>query len=343
MRVGALLECLDGDNAAACDDALPVLVTTLAICSIAFFVTSRRAPTTPAPDAQRVLPIVVVVTGGSRGIGYQIARRICISSSNASTAATIIITARKIPSAGVAQLSAQFPECTVVGQALDVRKPSSCAELAAWVQQNYPQCNTLVNNAGVAEGPADCMAVNFYGTRNMSLALWRLLEANQGRIINVSSAVGQLTSNGSGCPLAGSCKSNQFAPAILEQLLNCKTVQALSALADRFEANRVASIICLGQQAEPGWPQGAYATSKSFETQLARVQSNRPRVGVVACCPGLCRTELSNSWGYYFAKWCFGVSAFEGADTPAWLAVCADAEFQLLNGKFVRERQSAPY
>ena len=172
----------------------------------------------------------------------------------------------------------------------------------------------------------------------------------------------------------GSGKAGGFSAKLRARLLSATlTLRELDEMVAGFESARVGNAIRAGDadadadrslRAED-YPRYAYAASKTFETMLSRVlaatashiadidgpdsdsvgKSRQAQpVEVTACCPGLCRTGLGGrSISFFFAKWLFGVSAFEGADTPAWLAVCSSEEFAGCLGRLVRNRASVQF
>jgi hypothetical protein len=179
----------------------------------------------------------------------------------------------------------------------------------------------------------------------------------------------------------GSGKAGGFSAKLRARLLSATlTLRELDEMVAGFESARVGNAVRAGDAARAGnadvdadrslraddYPRYAYAASKTFETMLSRVlaattashiddidgpdsnsvgKSRQAQpVEVTACCPGLCRTGLGGrSISFFFAKWLFGVSAFEGADTPAWLAVCSSEEFAGCLGRLVRNRASVQF
>ena len=172
----------------------------------------------------------------------------------------------------------------------------------------------------------------------------------------------------------GSGKAGGFSAKLRARLLSATlTLRELDEMVAGFESARVGNAVRAGDADVDAdrslrvddYPRYAYAASKTFETMLSRVlaatashmddidgpdsdsvgKSRQAQpVEVTACCPGLCRTGLGGrSVSFFFAKWLFGVSAFEGADTPAWLAVCSSEEFAGCLGRLVRNRASVQF
>jgi NAD(P)-dependent dehydrogenase (short-subunit alcohol dehydrogenase family) len=101
--------------------------------------------TTQATDLFSVHGKTAVVTGGSRGIGFMIAKGLV------EAGASVIISARKAEACEQAatELSA-FGTCVAVPADLSVS--SGVDTLAAAVQERFGHLNVLVNNAGVSWG-----------------------------------------------------------------------------------------------------------------------------------------------------------------------------------------------
>src|ERR1019366_8596213 len=108
------------------------------------------------PSRPRLLGKVTVVTGGSRGIGFAIARTL------AAEGCSVVITGRdgaKLAKSA-AELRRFLPKKShahndhvveVVVEVCDVRDPDSVAALFAMVKQRFGKIDVLVNNAGIAQ------------------------------------------------------------------------------------------------------------------------------------------------------------------------------------------------
>jgi NAD(P)-dependent dehydrogenase (short-subunit alcohol dehydrogenase family) len=133
---------------------------------------------------------VVVVTGGSRGIGRSIAeaftregaQTVIASSSESNLAAA----SKQIAAAGLAPLA-------VVG---DLRKLEGCQNVLAKVQEQFKRCDILVNSAGATragnfvdlpdEAWLDGYALKFFACVRMCRLFWPLLKAAEGHVVNIS-------------------------------------------------------------------------------------------------------------------------------------------------------------
>jgi short chain dehydrogenase len=143
---------------------------------------------------------IIVVTGGNRGIGFEICRQL------ASRGAQVVLTARK-PDAGqeaVKQLGAQNQ--SVQFHPLDTTRAESIAALCEFLEQSFGHLDALVNNAGIitkeeASGlevklvaVRETLETNTLAPLHLSQALVPLLKRSKaGRIVNISSGMGQLS------------------------------------------------------------------------------------------------------------------------------------------------------
>ena len=148
---------------------------------------------------------VIVVTGGNRGIGFEICRQL------AARGARVVLTARK-PAAGAAamkKLAAQ--KLAAEFHPLDVTDADSIAALRDFLRDTYGRVDVLINNAGIiAKGEAPGLKVdlttvratletNALGPLHLAQTLAPLLKhSKSARIVNMSSGMGALTDNSGG-------------------------------------------------------------------------------------------------------------------------------------------------
>jgi NAD(P)-dependent dehydrogenase (short-subunit alcohol dehydrogenase family) len=154
-------------------------------------------------------PLVAIVTGGNRGLGLETCRQLAVLGFR------VVLTSRnpKLGEAAVAAL--RESGLTVVAHQLDVTDPLSVERLVADVDAAYDRIDVLVNNAGVALRPADdlgTLQVDIETIRQTlevnTLAPLRLCQAvvpvmrrgGYGRVVNVSSGMGQLDDMENGWP-----------------------------------------------------------------------------------------------------------------------------------------------
>jgi NAD(P)-dependent dehydrogenase (short-subunit alcohol dehydrogenase family) len=139
---------------------------------------------------------VAVITGGARGIGAAIGRRL------AGMGVVVVLTARD-----AAQLNQVAREIEATGGKaevadFDLREEAAVMEFAASIRQRHGRCDILVNNAGVGKigaplhemSPEDwdtVMETNLRGPYLMIRAFApMMIEARGGHIINISSLAG---------------------------------------------------------------------------------------------------------------------------------------------------------
>jgi len=139
---------------------------------------------------------VAIVTGGSRGLGLQIA------SALAEFGASLALVARKKPELDAAVEQLTRDGRTAVGFAVDLGTPEAAAGLAARVLQRFGRIDVLVNNAGASWGaPAEdyplegwnkVIDLNLTGLFLLTQAVARdaFLKRGGGAIINVASVEG---------------------------------------------------------------------------------------------------------------------------------------------------------
>ena len=140
---------------------------------------------------------VVLITGGSRGLGLVLAREF------ASQGARIAICARDINELHRARKDLESQGVEVFDAVCDVRDENDVRHLIQDVHTRYGRIDILVNNAGVIQaGPLEAqtrndfensMAVHFWGPYNMMKAvLPEMKERGEGRIVNIASIGGKV-------------------------------------------------------------------------------------------------------------------------------------------------------
>lgn len=151
---------------------------------------------------------VAVVTGANRGIGFEIARQL------AKQGLTVVLTSRDEKLGQEAAAKLQNEKLNVRYHVLDVTNPQSVNQLAKFMDEQFHRCDVLVNNAGIfpdkdgasffnskIETIREAMETNVYGPILLCQALVPLMKKNRyGRIVNMSSGMGQLTDMNGGSP-----------------------------------------------------------------------------------------------------------------------------------------------
>ena len=138
---------------------------------------------------------IVVISGGSRGIGRGIAlafarvgaQTVIASSSQSNLAAA----AKAIAAEGTAPLA-------VAG---DLRTLEGCQRLFARVNETYRHCDVLINNAGATRAGGfldlpdevwlDGFALKFFGCVRLTRLFWPLLKAARGSLVNIVVGAGR--------------------------------------------------------------------------------------------------------------------------------------------------------
>jgi NAD(P)-dependent dehydrogenase (short-subunit alcohol dehydrogenase family) len=151
---------------------------------------------------------VAVVTGGNRGIGFEICRQL------AQRGLTVVLTSRSAAKGRAAAKALADDGLAVAYHLLDVTSPVSIKALAAHLAERYGRLDVLVNNAGVMLDPRgsrvldarpqafrETLETNFFGPLQLCQALAPLMKKHRyGRIVNLSSGLGQLGEMGAGTP-----------------------------------------------------------------------------------------------------------------------------------------------
>ncbi|QCD84942.1 neomenthol dehydrogenase [Vigna unguiculata] len=288
--------------------------------------------TIPYADHQRwwSKETIAVVTGGNRGIGFEISRQL------ADHGVTVILTSRDA-SVGVESIKVlqEGGLQDVACHQLDILDPSSVAEFGDWLKENYGGLDILVNNAGVnfnfgsnntVEHANLVIETNYFGTKRMIEAMIPLMKPSSagGRIVNVSSRLGRL--NG---------KRNRLENEDLrEKLSNIET------LTEELIDDMVATFL---KQVEDGtWKSGGwpptftdYSMSKLAVNAYTRFMAHKlseradgEKIFINSYCPGWVKTALTGYAG--------SVSVEDGADSGVWLSLLPD---QAITGKFFAERR----
>ena len=183
---------------------------------------------------------VAVVTGGNRGIGFEICRQL------AARGAGVVLTARQRAAGEAAAKKLAEGKHAVTFHPLDVTDGASIVTLRDFLKDTYGRLDVLINNAGIiAKGEASALKVdlatvrqtletNALGPLHLAQALVPLLKRGTSpRIVNMSSGMGTLTDNDGG----------YAAYRMSKTLLNAVTAILAAELAGAVAVNSVC----------PGW------------------------------------------------------------------------------------------
>lgn len=167
----------------------------------------------------------------------------------------------------------------------------------------------------------ECMRINYHGTKQVTRALLPLLLASDsGRIVNVSSVLGQLRFFGS--------------EALKRELddVASLTEERLDEVAAAFVADLEAGAV----EARGWWPAGfsaAYMVSKAALNAYSRVLARRhPALRVNCVHPGFVRTDMTVNFGMLTPE--------EGGSRVVAVALLPDGG---PTGAYFQERQQAPF
>ena len=150
---------------------------------------------------------IALVTGGNRGIGFEVCRQL------AQAGVRVILTSRN-EEAGLAAVGELDQGDNLIHyMGLDVTDSQNISDVADQITRQYGRMDILINNAGVyiddshslLELKPDIlrttMETNVYGPLFLTQAFVRLMIGNNyGRIVNVSSSIGQLSNLSSRWP-----------------------------------------------------------------------------------------------------------------------------------------------
>ncbi|KAM5572675.1 salutaridine reductase-like [Rosa sericea] len=272
---------------------------------------------------------VSVVTGANKGIGFEICRQL------ASNGVRVVLTARDVKRGQEAVEKLKLSGLTdVIFHQLDVTDATSIASLADFIEIQFGKLDILVNNAGVGgfavigenaknltfdyehmfgskvgdlnkfleqtyEGAEKCLKTNYYGVKQMSKALIRLLQKSDSpKMVNVSSNIKlKLLTHQKARDELGDVEglTEEKVDKVVEDFLK-------DAKENLVEAN--------------GWPINfsAYNVSKAALNAYTRVLAkNHPNIAINAVGPGFTSTDLNFNLGSH--------SVEEGAKGPVKLAL----------------------
>jgi len=184
---------------------------------------------------------IALVTGGNKGIGFEVARQL------AASGCTVLLGARNraLGEDAAEKLKAEGPDLDLDVRylALDIADYARIAAAAAAIAAGFGHLDILVNNAGIND-PADgapstagldaierVFRINFLGSVAVAQAMLPLLRKSvSGRIVNVSSGLGSLTQNGD--PNYSGAATKLLGYSASKAALNMFTVQLAYELRD---------------------------------------------------------------------------------------------------------------
>lgn len=207
---------------------------------------------------------IVLVTGASRGIGKAIAKRF------ADEGHFVIGTATS--KKGAEAISDYLSESGGIGRILDVCNHEDIDKLFEEIDSVYGGINVLVNNAGITkdgllmrmkdEDWASVIDTNLTAVYRMSRRAVRgMMKARQGRIINITSVVGQMGNAGQANYAATKAGVEGFSRALAREIgsrgvtVNCVApgfveTDMTEALDERL-VNSMLDAVPIGRMAQP--------------------------------------------------------------------------------------------
>jgi NAD(P)-dependent dehydrogenase (short-subunit alcohol dehydrogenase family) len=148
---------------------------------------------------------VALVSGGNRGLGLEVARRLT------EDGYTVVVGSRDVAKGRRAaeELGERAQACR-----LDVTDPETIESCLGEIETRYGRLDVLVNNAGIEGGGwrtnaadvdldevRDTLDTNLFGAWKLTQAALPLMRRNgYGRIVNLSSGMGQLSDMGGHTP-----------------------------------------------------------------------------------------------------------------------------------------------
>ncbi len=144
---------------------------------------------------------VAIVSGGNRGIGLEVCGRLAASGLH------VVLGSRSAEAGEAAARSLAARGLVVEPHPLDVTEDESVRSLVEHVERALGGADVLVNNAGLLldeDGDVlavelqhfrDCIETNVYGPLRLAQALMpAMISRGYGRVVNVSSGAGQISS-----------------------------------------------------------------------------------------------------------------------------------------------------
>jgi NAD(P)-dependent dehydrogenase (short-subunit alcohol dehydrogenase family) len=138
---------------------------------------------------------IAVVTGGNKGLGFEICRQLAQSGVN------VVLTARDEARGLRAVQTLQAQRLNAIFHPLDVTDDDSVRTLREYMARTHGRCDILVNNAGISLRGSGrsvlttalrdfdvTLDTNFYGPLRLCQALVPLMQKHRyGRVVNLSS------------------------------------------------------------------------------------------------------------------------------------------------------------
>ena len=245
--------------------------------------------------------IVAVVTGGNKGIGLEIAKKL----SSIERIKTIIACRNEKNGLEAVKILGNEAEY----EHLDIDDDNSIQSFTNRMISKYNCIDILVNNAAIAFKQSDptpfhlqaspTIKTNYFGTLKLTESLLPLIKMSQLKTIcNVASEAGHLRI----------IKSPELRQKIQQPNLSVFELNSMMMLFIEDVEKK--------QHEKAGWPNTCYGMSKCGLIALTKILARDNRdVKINACCPGYCATDMSSHRGTKTAE--------QGSETPVFLSTLA--------------------
>lgn len=260
--------------------------------------------------------IVAIITGSSKGIGFEIAKKL----SSFERIKTIL--ACRNEQNGLEAVKLIGNECEF--ELLDIDDENSIQSFHSRMMNKYDKIDILVNNAAIAFKQSDptpfhlqaspTLRTNYFGTLHLTQILLPLIQKSSLKTIcNIASEAGHLRI----------IKSPELREKFQKPTL---TIGELNSMMNSFIED-----VEKKQHSNYGWPNSCYGISKLGLIALTNILAREnPNLLINSCCPGYCATDMSSHKGTKTAE--------QGAETPVLLATLA-LRNEKISSKFYSEQR----
>jgi len=212
----------------------------------------------------------ILVTGGNAGIGLALCKQLVIDHK-----CFVYMGTRNLQrgETGLKTIVDAHPEAknSIELVQIDVSSDASVTAAANALKSKGVQLYALVNNAGVGlKSSGDVLNTNFYGPKRVSDAILPLIDAKQGRIVNVSSGAASM-------------------------FLRTQSSEVKTAFSEPTSWDQLNAAV---QAAKSGASMGGYGLSKAGLTAYTILQARaNPKIICTSLSPGFIATKLTAGWG----------------------------------------------
>ncbi|CAN0839837.1 (+)-neomenthol dehydrogenase [Linum grandiflorum] len=241
---------------------------------------------------------VAVVTGGNKGIGFAVVKKL------AEMGLTVVLAARDVGRGeqAVQRLSSGFGLHGVQFRQLDVADPCSIQTFVSGFQNDFGVLDILVNNAAVSfneinensvEHAETVIQTNFYGPKRLTQALLPFFRRSPtvSRVLNISSRLGSI--------------SRLWNPRVKAML---ETERLTEEQIEEEVVREFLRTVKEGTWQGQGWPAHwtDYSVSKLALNAYSKILAERHRgdgLSVNCFCPGFTQTSMTRGRGTHSAHY----------------------------------------